>query len=233
MASTYPRGVGTALVVLLIFGVGILLAVLGARAAAKRRQAVAAYAAGRGWTYVEEQPDLVDRFPGHPFGRGFGRRAGNVVHGTWDGRVFVSFDYVYKTRQSNGKTSSTVTHPYSVLAVGLGVQVPELEVAPEGLFASIADAVSGSAINLESEAFNQAFTVRSDDRKFASDVLHPQMMEYLLARPGLAFRTTGDSLLVVESGHRPVAEVDGVLTWVDGVLDRVPEFVWVSLRGGS
>jgi hypothetical protein len=233
VASTYPRGVGIALVVLLILGVGILLAVLGAMAAAKRREAVAAYAASRGWTYVREQPDLVDRFPGHPFGRGFGRRATNVVHGTWDGRVFVSFDYVYKTQQSNGKTTTTVNHPFSVLAVGLGVRVPELEVAPEGIFGSIADAVSGSAINLESEEFNQAFTVRSDDRKFASDVLHPLMMEYLLAHRGLAFRTVGDSLLVVGSGHRPVEQVDGVLAWADGVLDRVPEFVWVALRGGS
>lgn len=224
---------GIALVVLLVLGVGILLAVLGAVAAAKRREAVRAYAAARGWTYVPEQPDLVDRFPGHPFGRGFGRRATNVVHGTWDGRAFVSFDYLYKTHQSNGKTTTTVNHPFSVVAMSLGVRAPELEVAPEGLFASIADAVSGSAINLESEEFNQAFTVRSADRKFASDVLHPLMMEYLLAHRGLAFRTTGDSLLVVGSGHRPVEQVDGVLTWVDGVLDRVPEFVWVALRGGS
>ena len=61
---------------------------------------MAAYAAGRGWRFEAEQPLLVDRFTGPPFGLGFGRRAYNVLYGSHDGRDLVSFDYEYKTQTS-------------------------------------------------------------------------------------------------------------------------------------
>ena len=48
-------------------------------------------------------------------------------------------------------------------------------------------------IELESEDFNRAFTVSCPDRKFASDVLHPRMMEFLLQHRALAFRFDQDS----------------------------------------
>lgn len=222
---------GVVVIVLVLVAVGVGLAVLGAVAAAKRREALAAYAASRGWTWTEERSDLVDRFDGAPFGRGFGRRASNVVQGSHDGRAFVAFDYVYKTQTSNGKTTTTHTHPFSVLAMTTTVPMPALSVEPEGLFDSLADKVSGSAIDLESEEFNQAFSVRCPDRKFASDVLHPLMMEFLLAHRWTGWRVERDSLLVIERGKREPQQIDAALAYADGVLDRVPEFVWARLRG--
>jgi hypothetical protein len=192
---------------------------------------MAAYAASRGWRYVEEEPLLVDRFTGAPFGVGFGRRAFNVVYGVWDGREFCSFDYVYKTQTSNGKTTTTVTHPFSVLALSTGVPMPPLSVDPEGFFDTIADAVSGSAIDLESEEFNRAFTVRCPDRKFASDVLNPPMMEFLLQHRHVGWRFNRDSMLMVANGKRTVDQIDATLAVMDGITDRVPEFVWLRLRG--
>ncbi|MXG88691.1 DUF3137 domain-containing protein [Nocardioides flavescens] len=222
---------GVVVLVVVVLAIGVGLAVLGAVAAAKRREALAAYAASRGWTWTEERHDLVDRFSGAPFGRGFGRRAFNVVQGAHDGRAFVAFDYVYKTQTSNGKTTTTHTHPFSVLAMTTTAPMPALSVEPEGLFDAIADKVSGGAIDLESEEFNQAFSVRCPDRKFASDVLHPLMMEHLLAHRWTGWRVDHDSLLVIEGGKREPQQIDAALAYADGVLDRVPEFVWARLRG--
>lgn len=74
-------------------------------------------------------------------------------------------------------------------------------------------------IELESEKFNRAFLVTCEHRKFASDVLHPRMMELLLGRPGLGWRFEGDSMTGVRRGQH------------DALVDAIPEFVWRDVRG--
>lgn len=199
--------------------------------ARKRRRAFAAYAASRGWTYVAEDPSLVHRFEGAPFGRGFGRRATNVLLGQHDGRAMVAFDYEYSQRTGSGKNRRTSTYHFSVVATHLGVTVPELSVTPESVVARFFGRVFDSDVQLDSEQFNRAFTIGAEDRKFAYDVLHPQMMEMLLTRPDLAWRTEADSLVMVSSGTHSPALVEDRLAAMDAIADQVPEFVWRQLRG--
>jgi len=92
----------------------IILAIIGAavygRFAAKtRRGAIRSVAATMGFSYVAEDPAVLDRFAalGAPFDLGFDRRATNVLVGSWDGRPAIAWDYSYKTR-SSGKNNSTV-----------------------------------------------------------------------------------------------------------------------------
>ena len=61
--------------------------------------------------------------------------------------------------------------------------MPPLSVDPENFLDRFVGRLSGNDIDMESEEFNRAFTVSCPDRKFASDVLHPQLMEFLLAAP--------------------------------------------------
>jgi uncharacterized protein DUF3137 len=200
-------------------------------AARKRREELVAFAAARGWTFVQEEPRLVDRFSGPPFGSGFGRRAYNVLFGTHDGRDLVSFDYEYRTRTSNGKQTTTTVHRFSVLGLSMGVVMRPLSVDPENLLDRFVGRLTADDIDMESEDFNRAFTVSCPDRKFASDVLHPQMMEFLLAHPHLGWRFEQDSMLVIAPGRRAPEQIDATLSVMDGITDRVPEFVWVRLRG--
>ena len=109
-----------------------------------------------------------------------------MVTGTQDGRPFVAFDYVYYTTETStdaqGHSSSReVSHTYGVVALTVGVAFPPLEVAPEGFVSRIVGRLTDHDIDLESEDFNRAFTVSCPDRKFASDILHPRMMEFLLS----------------------------------------------------
>ena len=199
--------------------------------ARKRREAFAAYAAARGWTYVAEDPSLAHRFTGPPFGRGFGRRARNVLLGQHDGRATVAFDYEYSQRTGSGKNRRTSTYHHSVVATHLGVAVPELSVTPENVVSRFFGRVLDSDVQLDSEQFNRAFTVGAQDRRFAYDVLHPQMIEMLLTRPDLAWRLEGESLVMVTSGKHSPALVEDRLAAMDAIADRVPEFVWRQLRG--
>jgi hypothetical protein len=224
-----PPGFALFFVAFLVFAVVVV--VLSYLAAKKRREAMQAFATARGWRYEQEQPELVDRFSGAPFGMGFGRQAYNVLYGSHDGRDLVSFDYTYKTQTSNGKTTSTTTHTFSVLALRMGVAMPSLSIDPENFLDRFVGRITGQDIDLESEDFNRAFTVTCPDRKFASDVLHPQMMEYLLQHPDLGWRFDGDSMLVIASGQRTLDQIDATIEVMDAITDRIPEFVWLRLKG--
>jgi hypothetical protein len=209
----------------------IAIAVIGFLQAKKRREEMAAYALTRGWRYEAYQPLLVDRFQGPPFGTGDSRKATNAVYGQHDGRDFVSFDYSYTTTSGTGKDRHTTTHSFSVLASSLGVSLPSLRVDPENFLERFVGRLTNSDIDLELEDFNRAFTVSCPDRKFASDVLHPRMMELLLQYKDVGWRFERDSMLMVAAGQRTIPQIDATLDLMDRIIDQIPDFVWRQVRG--
>lgn len=223
--------------VFVLFVVVIVGAVVfGYLQAKKRREGMAAFARSRGWTYTEQDDSLLDRFEGEPFGVGQDREAVNVLRGTAHGRPVVVFDYSYVTTRTstdaNGNTrTDRDTHPFSVVVMNTGAVMPALSVAPEGLVSRFLGRLTNSDIELESEDFNRAFRVTCPNRRFASDVLHPRMMELLLQWPELAWRFDADSLVAVRPGSHDVAEIDAKLAALDAILDNVPDFVWKEVRG--
>lgn len=222
---------GVVLIFAAFLALAVAVVVFSYLAAKKRREAMATYAAGRGWRFEAEQPLLVDRFTGPPFGLGFGRRAFNVLYGSHEGRDLVSFDYEYKTQTTNGKQTTTQVHRFSVLGLSMGIFMPPLSVDPENFLERFVGRLTGNDIDVESEEFNRAFTVGCPDRKFASDVLHPQMMEFLLEHRQVGFRFEQDSMLMVAHGQRTPGQIDATIQVMDGITDRVPEFVWLRLKG--
>jgi hypothetical protein len=224
---------GGLVIVIVVLGLGVVIGigVLGALQAKKRREAFAAVAAARGWAYAARDDRWVGAFDGPPFGTGNSRRADNVLTGTYDGRPLVAFDYDYTTTSTstdaNGHTTQhTEHHHHSVVGIDTGAAFPELSVSPEGMFGRMIGRMTGHDIELESEDFNRAFTVHCPDRKFASDVLHPQMMEYVLTLRGLAWRVQRGYVLAISTGDHSIAQVDATLTAIDGIIDRIPDFVW-------
>lgn len=231
----------SALLIVLAFGgitaLLVALIVYAAQRAKKRRELLAGFAASRGWTYQREDPSLIDRFAGSPFDTGHGRWVGNVLRGTFDGRPMLAFDYVYRTTStttdSEGRTqTSEQSHPYSVVALNAGVAMPSLAVAPErGPIGRFFGRLSGTEIELESEQFNQAFRVTCPSPRFASDVLHPRMMELLMQWPALAWRFDADTLLSIGASSQTPQDIDAKLACLDAILDNIPDFVWQQVRG--
>ncbi len=226
--------------IFLLFGafaaVVVGLAILGGYRAKKRREEFAAFAASHGWSWAARDDRWCNHFDGQPFGQGHDRRAANVLTGLYDGRGFVAFDYVFHTTETStnaqGQTTrSEVAHPYSIAAVDAGVSFPQLRVTPERFFSRFIGRVLNKDIELESEDFNRAFTVTCDDRKFASDVLHPRMMESLLTFRDVGWGFNGHWILAYTEGAHSIPELDHRLRALDTVLDGIPEFVWRAVRG--
>ena len=212
-----------------LFGLGVVAVLVGGYLLdRKRRERIMTFCVARGWQYVDEDLTVVGRYTGDPFGRGDRPRARNVIRGHENDRDFLAFDYSFQTHSTDSQgRRDTTTHHFAVFAVTIPAYLPTLEVCPEGVFGKLADAVGlRSDIDLESEAFNRAFTVRAADRKFATDVLAPRTMEYLLTVPPAAWRIEGNSLLRWKSGRLDPGDIVVSTSVLDRVLDGIPAFVW-------
>lgn len=221
---------------LLLFGlfgavtIGVLvlvpvLLVQAHRRAAERRAGLAAYAQAREWDYRPEDPALVSRFTGAPFGRGHSQRAVNVILGRYDDRAFTAFDYHYVTGSGDDRRS----HDCSVIALNLGVAAPDLAVGPTGTLRRWVDALTGRDIPIGDPPFDDYFTVHSPSPEFARDVLLSDVRDVMRHHPTLAWRITGDSLLVIRPGGHTPGDVDATLQVMAALLDRIPEHVWHRL----
>jgi len=208
------------------------------RQAKARREALAALAAELDWRF-DPSPDAdhdEEYAQFELFRRGHSRRAYNTLRGELaiDGRAWPckAGDFLYKVTSSNGKTTSTHTYRFSYLILRLPFPaVPDLLIRREGLFDKLAGVLGFDDIDFESEEFSRRFHVKGPDKRFAYDVLHPRMMEFLLAQEMPA--------VDIERGHCCFA--DGRRRWdVDGFRERLdlarrffdlwPEHVLVDLE---
>ena len=178
------------LIVLLIVG-AVALVIAGAvyhhKKEKERRESLRGLAAELGWSFSHHDDRSHDDLYAHfeLFRRGHGRAAYNTLSGPLEikGRQYdaKAGDFTYKVTSGTGKSRRTTTYHFSYLIVHLPFgQVPALIIRREGMFDRVAGFFGYGSISFESAKFNRRFFVNGDDKKFAYDVLHPRMMEFLM-----------------------------------------------------
>ena len=157
----------------------VIAIIVGIKRARERREAMARLAAELGLTYYRDDPwDLPTRYgPFELFSAGHSRRASNVLAGAVDGREVLLFDYQYTIGSGKNRT----THYYQAAILELPILAARFHLRRENLLDRVASWVGHDDINFESEEFSRRCHVRCDDRKFAYDILHGRLIEYLLA----------------------------------------------------
>jgi hypothetical protein len=179
-----------------LVAVGIIFASIAAK---KRREAFANLAARLGLSYsAGHERQLADRFKFlDRLGQGSNRYAYNILNGHFQGRHITTFDYHYETYSTDSKgNTQTHHHHFSVFILQLERAFPELTIAREGVFSKIAQAFGYDDIDFESHEFSRKFCVRSRDKKFAYDVCHARMIEYLLANEDLSIEIEDTALAI-------------------------------------
>lgn len=171
------------------------------------------------------------------FQRGHSRYAHNQLRGmmtVWGREVEAQAgDFHYKITRRNGKTTSTTTYRFSYFLVKLpwGARVPSLALRTEGFMDKLAGAIGFEDIDFESAEFSRRYHVRSSDRKFAFDVLHPRMIDWMLEAEPPAFEVTGGVLLLVSGGERwEPGEFQRMAGWAEAFLGRWPEYAVKDLE---
>jgi len=108
-------------------------------------------------------------------------------------------------------------------------------VGRENVLTRLGGALGFDDIEFESEEFNRAFRVKSEDRKFAFDLIDARMMAFLLdASSGCTFEVVGSDLLCATRRVRP-AELPSLVQVLQSFHAHVPNVVWslYPARGSS
>jgi hypothetical protein len=157
--------------------------------------------------------------------QGQDRYAFNILRGTYHEQALFIFDYHYQT----GSGKSRQEHNCTLLMLVFKESFPQVSIGPESLGEKITAAFGvGNDIKFESAEFSRKFCVRSPDKKFAYDVCNPQMIEYLLANPGLQVEIQGPALLLAFEPQLPVERIEFNLQRLIEIRSRLPEYLFTN-----
>ena len=214
----------------------VILAVLAAAAIAsilaiasrRRRQALEAVAVRLGLRFdPRSDPSVHRRFAHSVFDRGRSRKAYNNILGVLNVaghavRVHMA-DYRYVT----GHGKQRRTHRLGFAAFELPfVGTPDLLIRREHLGDKLLAGLGFDDIDFESEEFSRRFLVKSQDQRYAYDVIHPGMMEFLLSEPTPQVEVVRDVCLVLEGrGTWHPETFAKAPAWFEAFLERWPEHV--------
>jgi hypothetical protein len=160
---------------------------------------------------------------------GFGHNTEKVIRGSNDGLPIEAFIHRWKTQRtetytdSEGRTQTrTVTDDHSEIltAITMPFAFPML---------SVGGGWGGKRVHFESEEFNDRFTVRTDNPKLASDVIHPRTMEFLMAVRPPGFRIEGNGMRFSVDKH-DTQLIGFCADFAHEFFARVPSFVWKDLQ---
>ena len=219
-------------IIILMVGVFIALAIAGAAAARKRREELAILAARLGLNYrANNDYSLADRFGFlDALAAGSNRYAYNIFSGIHQQQEVLVFDYHYETHSTDSKgRRQTHHHHFSFFILMLPQSFPELRITREGFLSKIAQAFGYDDIDLESAEFSRAFCVRSKNKKFAYDVCHVQMMEYLLANRDLSIEIEDCALALAFGQRLSASEIEANLGRLLEIRSRLPEYLFTKV----
>jgi len=222
-------------------GLIIVLAVLAAIGAAawsfhakkKRREELFFMARQLGLSYSARDTRGCIGLPFALLQRGDGRGTENVLWGTWQGIELLEFDYWYYTEStdSEGKSSKSYSR-FSCAVTEIDAALSPMTIVRETLLTRLADAVGLGDIAFETQEFNDAFNLKSKDRRFANDLIDQRMMAWLLSTPSdFSFETCARWLLCFSDRRRPI-DLIPLLGTLKGFRDQVPRVVYDLYRVG-
>jgi len=160
-------------------------------------------------------------------GDGFDHEARDVIVSHNFGLPFLRLHHHWKTRHTRtdaeGRTHTSIRHHDEYLCQ-FATSFPFRELSVNAGWFS-----GGQVVRFESTDFNRQFKVRAGIPRFASDVIHPRQMEYMLAARGPDFSIEPDGSIAVDGGRWLPDEIDAASEYLRGFFRNVPNFVWEEL----
>ena len=219
LAGAFPCLMFAGVAALIVVGI-----VYGIRKARERREAMARLAAELGLQHYADDPwDIPVRYQRFSlFSQGHSRHASNILAGQIDGRSVMLFDYRYTTGSGKNQT----THYYRAGILQTPITAPKLTLRPESILDSVASWVGYDDIDFESDEFSRRYFVKCEDRKFAYDIFHALLIDYLL-RCGTApaMEMQGPLLLVYDNGSGQAEDYRRLLMIGQTVVNMIPDYV--------
>lgn len=213
-----------------------LLIYLGHRAAQRRRERLTRLARQLGWEFDPDRDGGFHERYGHDlYRRGRQRVAYNTLRGVLEikSRAYRVTMGDYRFTEGSGKHRTTHTLSYLLVRLPFAA-VPALFVRGEWLGDRLLGALGFDDIDFESEQFSRSFYVKSADKRFAYAVIHPRMMEFLLARRPPRIELVDCVCLLWDGTHQwDIDEFRRRLGWARDFLELWPEHLMDRFETGG
>ena len=157
----------------------------------------------------------------HLFREGHSRKVSNLCQGIEKDLKILAFDYQYTT--GSGKNSQT--HYLTPLIIESNLVFKPLIIRPENVFDKIGAAVGFDDIDFESAEFSKKYYVKCDDKKFAYDIIHARMMEFLLECRNMNLEAQNNSILFHQGKILAISEVELLLIAAKKFVELTPDYV--------
>ena len=155
------------------------------------------------------------------------RYAFNILSGCYAGHPVRAFDFHCDPARRQSKYMSQPDVPcISVFMVMQEKPFPPLLIYPRKRWMRLEQMVKLERVELEAAEFAQAFVVRAGDRKFAYDVCHARMMEYLLAHHDLCLEIEGRCIAMTFDQRVKPKDIPGRLQQLIEVRQLFPEYLF-------
>ena len=203
----------------------------------RRRKELIAWSSRNGLSFNAGHDSGMDaRFPDFKcLWHGHSRYAYNTMRGRWsepgDAKDplptggtelgVCAFDYHYVTGSGKNRT----THNFSAVIVDSPIPLKGLFIRPEGFFDRVSEFFGADDIDFESAEFSRAFYVKSPDKRWAYDVIHQRMMEYLLRVPRFHVQFSRTHVIAWRSSCFSAADFGTAIRLIRGMLKRLPDYV--------
>lgn len=177
------------------------------------------------WQLVERDNSLIQKYGLTTDGHHHGTE--RIIRSPNDGLALEAFVHRWQTTHtqtytdSDGKSRTRRViqhHDETVTAVQLPFSFPQLSIGGWG----------GERVRFELEEFNDRFAVRAGNPKLAYDVIHPRMMEFLMAARFPDFEIEGHWVRFLQSRH-DLRLIGACADFPHEFFSRVPSFVWRDL----
>ncbi|WP_062077354.1 DUF3137 domain-containing protein [Demequina globuliformis] len=213
-----------------LLAIGLIWLAFDVWSAARHSDDYRRFARDHGWDYTAQSGAYTARFRGYPFDSGATARQESVVTGTFNGMPCATFVHAYEPRRDDNSPALVV--PHQVTAAELDVNLPRIDLMPEGIGQAVASVVGGGDLDTESHDFNRLWRVICDDDRYARSLLDPRMIERLTWADavGKAIRIEGSAVYVWEPGRVAPKDLAARLSLVTGIARRIPDHVLREFR---
>lgn len=145
-----------------------------------------------------------------------------LLVGEYEGRRILMAEFV---TVSSGKLPTTTVN--NLVAIELPVGLPELRISHDQVTPPSLPPLEPvlQTSDTESDAFNQRYYVASLDPRYSSAMLHPRLIEWLLAHPPQDLRLVGNLLVAYTPKPWTVPHTLATVPLLSGIVDRIPPFV--------
>lgn len=214
---------GQLLIVVLFFSIVIIIAIFTHLNKLKRQNEWQQFASNHSLSFlIYDTMSIPDYYSAYSFFReGHSRKAYNICKGIEKDIKVLAFDYTYTT----GSGKNRQVHNFTPIIIESDLMFKPLVIRPENLFDKLGAAMGFDDIDFESAEFSKKYYVKCADKKFAYDIIHAKMMEFLLECKIASIEAQGYSILFHQGKTLSMSEVELLLMAAHRFIDLTPDYV--------